>query len=152
MDDVRLTEAIEGYHIDELSVGMTAVFAKTITEADIVLFAGTSGDMNPIHVNDEYARESRFKGRIAHGFLTGSLISTCLGMKLPGPGCIYVEQSMRFRAPVRPGDTVQAQVTVVDIERERRRITLRTAAMVGDTVVIDGEAVMIVPEHHFPTG
>ncbi len=146
MDDVRLNEALEGYHIDELSVGMTAVFAKTITEADIVLFAGTSGDMNPIHVNDAYAKETRFKGRIAHGFLTGSLISTTLGMKLPVPGCIYVKQSINFRAPVRPGDTVEARVTVTDIDLETRRITLDTVASVGDTVVIDGDAVMIVPK------
>jgi 3-hydroxybutyryl-CoA dehydratase len=145
MDGGGFNDSLEGYHIEELSVGMTAVFAKTITEADIVLFAGTSGDMNPIHVNDEYARETRFKGRIAHGFLTGSLISTCLGMKLPGPGCIYVKQDMNFRAPVRPGDTVQARATVVDINRESRRITLETVATVGDTVVIDGQAVMIVP-------
>lgn len=146
MDDARLNEALEGYHIDELSVGMTAVFAKTITEADIVLFAGTSGDMNPIHVNDAYAKETMFKGRIAHGFLTGSLISTCLGMKLPGPGCIYVKQSMNFKAPVRPGDTVEARVTVLDIEAESRRITLKTEASVGEKTVIDGEAVMIVPK------
>ena len=145
MGENGLNEALEGYHIEDLSVGMTAVFAKTITEADIVLFAGTSGDMNPIHVNDEYAKETMFKGRIAHGFLTGSLISTCLGMKLPGPGCIYVKQDMNFRAPVRPGDTVQARSTVVEINPESRRITMETVATVGDTVVIDGHAVMIVP-------
>ena len=146
MNDTRLNEALEGYHIDELTVGMTAVFAKTITEADIVLFAGTSGDMNPIHVNDTYAKGTRFKGRIAHGFLTGSLISTCLGMKLPGPGCIYANQNMSFRAPVRPGDTVEARVTVVKIDTKTRRVTLETVASVDDTVVIDGEAVMIVPK------
>lgn len=146
MDDTRLNEALEGYHIDELTIGMTAVFAKTITEADIVLFAGTSGDMNPIHVNDIYAKGTRFKGRIAHGFLTGSLISTCLGMKLPGPGCIYANQNMSFQAPVRPGDTVEARVTIVDIDKETRRVTLETVASVDDTVVIDGEAVMIVPK------
>jgi len=146
MDGSRVNEALEGYHIEDLAVGMTAVFAKTITEADIVMFAGTSGDMNPIHVNDEYARETRFKGRIAHGFLTGSLLSTCLGTKLPGPGCIYVKQDMNFRAPVRPGDTVQARATIVDINPESRRITLETVATVGDKVVIDGHAVMIVPQ------
>ncbi len=96
------------------------------------------------HIDDEYARETVFKGRIAHGFLTGSLISTCLGMKLPGPGRIYVKQVMNFRAPVRPGDTVRA--TVTEIDRRRRRITLETMARVGETVVIDGEAVMIVPK------
>lgn len=144
MDDTRLNEGLEGYYIDELTIGMTAVFAKTITEADIVLFAGTSGDMNPIHVNDTYAKGTLFKGRIAHGFLTGSLISACLGMKLPGPGCIYANQNMSFRAPVRPGDTVEARVTVVDIDKKTRRVTLETVASVDDTVVIDGEAVMIV--------
>jgi 3-hydroxybutyryl-CoA dehydratase len=146
MDDVRLNDGLEGYFVDELSVGMTAAFSKTITEADIVLFAGVSGDMNPIHVNDAYAKGTRFKGRIAHGFLAGSLISSCLAMKLPGPGCIYVKQSMDFRAPVRPGDTVEARVTVLEIEPESRRVTLKTVASVGETVVIEGQAVLMVPK------
>lgn len=145
MEGVRLSAGIEGFCIDELSVGMTAAFAKTITEADIVMFAGASGDMNPIHVNEAYARETRFKGRIAHGFLTGSLISACFAMKLPGPGCVYVSQSMRFRAPVRPGDTAEAHVTVEKIDMDRRLVTFATVVSVGDTVVIEGDAVLLVP-------
>ena len=145
MGSVRLNAGIEGFFIDELSVGMTAAFAKTITEADIVMFAGASGDMNPIHVNEAYARETRFKGRIAHGFLTGSLISACFAMKLPGPGCVYVSQSMRFRAPVRPGDTAEARVTVEKIDMDRSLATFATVVSVGDTVVIEGDAVLLVP-------
>ena len=89
-------EDINGYYLEELAVGMSAVFAKTITESDIVLFSGVTGDMNPVHVNEEYAKNTMFKGRIAHGMLTGSLISTVLGMKMPGPGCIYVSQELKF--------------------------------------------------------
>ena len=98
---------IHGYYFEDLSVGMSASYAKTITETDIVLFAGISGDVNPVHLNQEFASDTMFEGRIAHGMLTASFISTFLGTKLPGPGCIYLRQDLRFLAPVRPGDTVQ---------------------------------------------
>src|SRR3546814_7329516 len=104
MDAVRLDDETQGYYIDELSVGMTAVHTKTLTETDIVLFAGISGDSNPLHLNQEYASETMFEGRIAHGMLTASFISTVLGTKLPGPGCIYLKQDLRFLAPVRAND------------------------------------------------
>ena len=136
-----------GYAIEDLSVGMTALFAKTVTEADIVLFAGISGDINPVHLNHEFASETIFEGRIAHGLLTASFISTVIGTKLPGPGAIYLKQSLNFRAPVRAGDTVKARATITAIDMGKRRVTLETVASVGDKVVLDGEALVLVPPH-----
>ncbi len=134
-----------GYFIEDLEPGMSATFGKTITDADILMFAGVSGDTNPVHLNEEFAGGTLFKGRIAHGLLTASLISTAIGTKLPGPGCIYVSQSLRFRAPVRAGDTVTARVTILEVERERRRVRMETVCLVGGRVVLDGEAVIMVP-------
>jgi 3-hydroxybutyryl-CoA dehydratase len=134
-----------GYCIEELSVGMTALFAKTVTEADIVLFAGISGDINPVHLNHEFATETMFEGRIAHGMLTAGFISTVIGTKLPGPGAIYLKQSLNFRAPVRAGDTVRARTTIKEIVPEKRRVVMETVATVGDRVVLDGEATILVP-------
>lgn len=137
-------QELHGYYIEDLSVGMTSIFAKTVTEADIVMFSGISGDTNPVHINQLFAEGSMFKGRIAHGMLSASLISTVVGTRLPGPGCIYVSQNLRFRAPVKAGDTVVARATVKEIHLERRRVVLTTVCTVGDTVVIDGEATMMV--------
>jgi 3-hydroxybutyryl-CoA dehydratase len=134
-----------GYCIEELTVGQTAVFAKTVSEADIVLFAGISGDINPVHLNHEFATETMFEGRIAHGLLTASFISTVIGTKLPGPGAIYLKQSLNFKAPVRAGDTVRARATIKEIVAEKRRVVIETVATVGDQVVLDGEAVILVP-------
>lgn len=133
---------MNGYDIEDLEVGMSATFAKTITEADIILFAGASGDNNAIHINDEFAKGTPFGGRIAHGFLTASVISAAVANRLPGPGTIYLSQQMSFRAPVRPGDTVHAQVSVKNVVRDRSRVVLETVCRVGDTVVIEGEAVV----------
>lgn len=144
MDNVRLHEELNGYFIEELSVGMSAVFAKTITESDIVMFSGVTGDMNPVHVNEDFAKDTIFKGRIAHGMLTASLISTVLGMKMPGPGCIYLSQDLKFLAPVRPGDTVAARAVITDIIPEKKRIVCKTTASVGDKLVCDGVAKMMV--------
>jgi 3-hydroxybutyryl-CoA dehydratase len=141
----RRMEGLHGFYLDELSVGMTAAFAKTVTEADIVLFAGISGDHNPLHVNHDYASGSMFEGPIAHGILSASLISTVLGTKLPGPGSIYLSQSLKFVGPVRAGDTVEARVTVTAIKPERRRVKLRTVCTVGGELVVDGEAEILVP-------
>jgi 3-hydroxybutyryl-CoA dehydratase len=143
--DRRVFDELTGYHIEELSVGMSAFFAKTVTEADIVTIAGVSGDFNPLHINEEYARETRFKGRIAHGMMSAVLISAAIAMKLPGPGAIYVSQNLKFQVPVRIGDTVLARVTVKEIIPERNRVVLATVCTVGETVMVDGEAVMIVP-------
>lgn len=144
MDNTRLHEDLNGYFIEDLSVGMSSMFAKTITEADIVMFSGVTGDMNPVHVNDEFARDTMFQGRIAHGMLTASLISTVLGMKMPGPGCIYLSQDLKFLSPVRAGDTVSARAVIIDIESEKNRIICKTTASVGDRLVCDGTARMMV--------
>lgn len=134
-----------GYSIEDLSVGMSALFAKTVTEADIVLFAGISGDINPVHLNHEFATETMFEGRIAHGMLTASFISTVIGTKLPGPGAIYLKQNLNFRAPVRAGDTVRARATIKEVIAEKNRIVMDTVATVGESVVLDGEALIMVP-------
>lgn len=139
-------EHIEGYRFEDIQVGMSAAFAKTITDADVLLFAGVSGDTNPININENFARKTRFGGRIAHGMLSASLISTVLGTKLPGPGCIYLSQTIHFTAPVRIGDTVEARVTVAEIIQEKRRILMRTECRVDDTVVVEGEALIWNPK------
>lgn len=136
---------LNGYYLEDIEIGMTDGFARTITEADIVLFCGISGDTNPVHLNEDYAKGTMFKGRIAHGMLTAALVSTVLGTKLPGPGAIYVSQNLKFLAPVRAGDTVKATVTVREINAERKRVTLDTVCTVGETKVVDGEAVIMVP-------
>jgi 3-hydroxybutyryl-CoA dehydratase len=133
-----------GYYLEDLETGMTAIYAKTVTEADIVMFAGISGDTNPVHLDALFADQTTFKGRIAHGMLSASFISTVLGTRMPGPGCIYLSQSLKFHAPVKAGDTVTARVTLKDIDLETKRIMLDTACSVGDTVVIEVEAVLIV--------
>ena len=135
---------LNGYDIEDLSVGMSATFSKTITEADIVLFAGVSGDTNAIHVNEEYAATTAFKGRIAHGFLSASVISAAVANRLPGPGAVYMDQRLKFLAPVRPGDTVHATVTVREVIADRGRVVLHTTCSVKGAVVIDGEALVKV--------
>lgn len=132
-----------GYDIEDLAVGMSASFAKTITEADIVLFAGVSGDNNAVHTNDKFAKTTLFKGRIAHGMLSASVISAAVANRLPGPGTIYLSQQLRFTAPVRPGDTVEATVTVKSVDIVKARAVLETVCRVDDKVVIDGEAVVM---------
>lgn len=139
-----LTE-LHGLFFEDLKVGQTALYARTLTETDIVLFAGISGDNNPVHINEEFASNTMFSGRIAHGMLTAAFISTVLGMKLPGPGSIYVSQTLRFKAPVRAGDTLNVRATVTDLVPEKRRATLSTVVTVGNRVVLEGEAVVIVP-------
>ena len=131
--------AMNGLFLEDLKVGQQAMFGRTVTDADIVAFAGVSGDTNPIHLHDGFARTTRFGQRIAHGMLSGSYISTVIGTKLPGPGAVYISQTMNFMAPVIAGDTITA------IDDKRRRVTLKTQCLKGDTVVIDGEAVVLVP-------
>ena len=132
-----------GYDIEDIAVGMSAETAKTITDADIVLFAGVSTDVNAVHMDEEFGKTTMFGGRIAHGMLSASLLSAVLGNRLPGPGVIYMSQSLRFRAPVRPGDTVHAKVTVKEVLVEKGRVVLDTICTVGDKVVIDGEATLM---------
>jgi 3-hydroxybutyryl-CoA dehydratase len=133
-----------GYYFEDLSVGMEASYAKTITNDDVLAFAGLSGDVNPVHLNDDFAAGTIFKQRIAHGFLTGSLFSTVLGTKLPGPGCIYLSQSMKFRAPVYIGDEVVATLRIASLDPEKARATLACASTVNGKTVLEGEAVMMV--------
>ena len=135
----------QGYFLEDLKVGMSATYARTVTEADIVLFAGVSGDTNPVHLNHEYAFTTMFGGRIAHGMLSAGYISTALGTKLPGPGCIYMAQNLKFKAPVKAGDTVRATVTITEIITEKKRVTLSTICTVSDKVVIEGDATVMVP-------
>ena len=134
---------LNGYDIEDLEVGMSASFAKTITEADIVMFAGVSGDNNALHINEEFAASTPFGGRIAHGLLTASIISAAVANRMPGPGTIYLGQNLSFRAPVRPGDTVHATVRVKEMVSEKGRVVLETVCRVGDKVVIDGEALVM---------
>ncbi len=133
-----------GYYLEDLSVGMTSIYAKTVTDADVVMFAGISGDTNPVHLDAHFADQTPFKGRIAHGMLSASFISTVLGTRLPGPGCIYLGQTLSFRAPVKTGDTVTARVTITHINPESKRITAETICSVDDKVVIEGEATLLV--------
>ena len=134
-----------GYFIEELSVGMSAEFAKTVTEADLLLFGAATGDTQPVHFNEEYAATTLFKGRIAHGMLSAGIISACAGMQLPGPGTIYVSQTLKFKAPVRIGDTVHARITVKEILLAKKRVITDTVCTVGGRVVLEGEAVFMVP-------
>jgi len=142
---MNVLQPMHGYYLEDLSVGMTAVFGKTVTEADIMAFAGVSGDTNPIHLHADFAKASRFGERIAHGMLSASFISTVVGTRLPGPGSIYVSQSLNFKAPVKIGDTVTARCEIIEIVPERKRIKLKTECLCGDKVVLDGEAVILVP-------
>jgi 3-hydroxybutyryl-CoA dehydratase len=129
---------------EDIKIGDTAVFSKTITDFDIYQFAGLTGDFNPMHIDNEFAKETFFKGRIAHGLLTGSFISTVLGMKLPGPNSIYLSQNFKFVAPVKIGDTVKATVEVMEKRDDKRIIKLKTQVFnqLSD-IVVDGEAVVM---------
>jgi 3-hydroxybutyryl-CoA dehydratase len=133
--------------VDDIAVGMSAEHAKTVTDTDIALFAGITGDFNPVHVDAEAASRSIFGGRIAHGMLGAGLISAAIAMKLPGPGAIYLAQSLRFTKPVRVGDTVTARVEVVEVIVAKKRVRLLTTCrnQKGETV-IEGEATVMVPD------
>lgn len=134
-----------GYFFEDLKIGMSATVSRTITETDLRNFSGVSGDTNPMHLNEEFARETMFGGCIVHGMLTASLISAVIGTRLPGPGCIYMSQTLKFLAPVRVGDTVYATCTVRRLMPEKKRVILSTQCFVKEIVVIDGEALIKVP-------
>ena len=134
-----------GYSINDLKPGMSYTLGKTITDADIVMFAGVSTDTNAVHLDEEFAKTLPFGGRIAHGMLSASFISAVLGAHLPGPGTIYMGQSLRFTAPVKIGDTVKTTVTVKEVNVEKKRVILDTTCRVGDKVVIEGEAKVMKP-------
>ena len=137
-------------YFEDLSLGMTETYAKPVHSHDVVGFAEISGDRNPIHLSEHFAAQTPFGGRIAHGLYTASLISAVIGTRLPGPGAIYLSQTLNFRAPVKIGDTVVASVEVVEIVDKGRRVKLRCQCRVGDTVVLDGEALVKVPPRPDP--
>lgn len=134
-----------GYCFEDIEIGMSASFGKTITDAEISMFAGVSGDTCPIHLNEDFAKHTRFGTRIAHGFISASLISTLVGCRLPGPGSLYVNQQMSFRKPVFIGDTVNARVIVCKLIPERNFIELETTCEVDGDSVVEGIATMWVP-------
>ena len=130
---------------DDLQVGQKATFSSGVEERDVQLFAAVSRDHNPVHLDAEFAAKTMFKERIAHGMFSGALISAAIAREMPGPGTIYLSQTLRFKAPVRAGDTVRATVTVKEVFVEKNRVTLETVCTVGGRVVIEGEAVMMPP-------
>jgi len=135
---------MSGLSIDDIYVGRTACFSRTITNSDVLTFAGLIGDFNPIHVNEEYAKTTRFGQRIAHGMLTASFISTVLGMSLPGAEALYLGQTIQFRAPVRLGDTITAKAEVIKVIPEKKRFVCRTTVTNQDgEIVVEGEATML---------
>jgi 3-hydroxybutyryl-CoA dehydratase len=137
--------AIRGLYLEDIAVGMSAEYRKTVTQDDIVKFSEVTGDVNPVHLDEAYATGTIFKSRIAHGLLSAGFISTVFGTKLPGPGAIYVSQNLRFKAPVRIGDTVTASCTVREIDAERAFVSFDCECKVGDKVVISGDALIMVP-------
>jgi 3-hydroxybutyryl-CoA dehydratase len=130
---------------EQIKIDMSVSYSQTITDADVKSFAGISGDHNPVHVDDEYASKSRYKKRIAHGLISGSFFSALFGTKLPGPGCVYVQQTFNFKRPVYLGDTVTATATVTSIDPDKRRVFFDTTCAVKNKVVIDGMAELYVP-------
>jgi 3-hydroxybutyryl-CoA dehydratase len=136
---------LHGYYLEDITEGMSAVTAKTITDADVTLFAGVSGDTNPLHINEAFARETRFKTRIVHGMLTTSLWSTLIGTQLPGPGSAYLKQETTFTKPVHAGETVTATVKVARIDREKQRVYLDCECTVDGAPVAVGKSVAWVP-------
>lgn len=135
--------------IEEMEIGMSRHVEKTITDRDIELFAEISTDRNPVHLDDDYARDTIFEGRIAHGMLTAGLISAVIGEQLPGHGSVYLGQSLKFKAPVRPGDRIRAEVTVREIDYARRRVTLDCACSIEGKPVLTGEALVLAPSARF---
>lgn len=133
------------YFFEDLEIGMESSFAKTVSEADIVAFADVTGDHNPVHLDEDYASQTIFKTRIAHGMLTAGTISAVCGMQLPGPGAVYVSQTLNFRGPVKIGDRVVATVKIAELIPEKRRVSLDCACTVEGKVVLEGQAVLMVP-------
>ena len=136
---------MNGLRLEDLSLGQTTEISHTVTDADIRAFAAVSGDNNPVHLDEDYAAATPFKTRIAHGMLSAGYISAMLGTRLPGPGAIYISQTMNFKRPVRIGDEVITRATVSAIDAEKARVTLATVCEVAGKAVVEGEAVVLVP-------
>ncbi len=137
-------------YLEDLTAGMTETYSKTVKSSDVIGFAEISGDRNPIHLSEHFAAKTPFKSRIAHGLYTASLISALIGTRLPGPGAVYISQTLNFKAPVKIGDVVRASVTVAEIIPGRRRVRLTCQCSVGETVVLEGEAMVMVPARPAP--
>ncbi len=135
--------------IEDIEMGMTRYLRKTVTDADIEMFAEVSTDRNPVHLDDDYAQDTIFEGRIAHGLLTAGLISAVIGEQLPGHGTVYMGQTLKFLAPVRPGDMVYAEVKVIDIDLTKRRVRLDCHCSVDGKQVLAGEAMVLAPSRKF---
>lgn len=135
--------------IEDLEIGMTRHLTKVVTDEDIEMFAQVSTDHNPVHLDEAYAQDTIFEGRIAHGMLTAGLISAVIGEQLPGHGTVYLGQNLKFLAPVRPGDQVTAEVEVMDIDFTKRRVKLDTRCKVGSKKVLIGEATVLAPSRKF---
>jgi 3-hydroxybutyryl-CoA dehydratase len=136
---VSALDKLHGFYFEDLEIGQSDEFSRTVTESDILIFAGVSGDTNPVHLNHEFASETMFEGCIAHGLLTASYISTVIGTKMPGPGCIYVGQNLKFKAPVKAGDTVVARATILEKFEDKNFVKIQTQCLVGDKVVMDAK-------------
>jgi 3-hydroxybutyryl-CoA dehydratase len=133
------------YYFDELAVGMREAISKTVENEDVIGFAELSGDHNPIHLSEHFARKTRFGGRIVHGLYTASLISGVIGMRLPGPGAVYISQSLNFLGPVKIGDVIDVSVEVAELTEKGRRVRLKCECRVADKVVVEGEGILSVP-------
>jgi 3-hydroxybutyryl-CoA dehydratase len=136
---------MQGAYLEDLEIGQTAELRRTVSAQDIDAFAAVTGDNNPVHLDEAYAAATQFKGRIAHGMLSAGYISAVLGTRLPGPGAIYVSQTLSFRRPVRIGDEVTAEVKVTAIDPARGRVSFATQCVVAGKTVVEGEAVVVVP-------
>tara|TARA_B100000579_G_scaffold429377_1_gene441028 strand:- start:713 stop:1165 length:453 start_codon:yes stop_codon:yes gene_type:complete len=143
MDENSFAE-LHGFFIEDLKINQTAEYTKTVTENDIKTFVEVSGDDNPVHTNEEFAKRTIFKKKIAHGFLTASFISTVIATKLPGPGCIYISQSLKFLAPVFINDTINVKVKIVDLNIEKKRVKLLTECCKNEKKILTGEAEILV--------
>ena len=149
LDQGRHNHPVGTIPIEDLEVGMSRSVSKTIGDKEIEMFAELSTDHNPVHLDEEYAQETIFSGRIAHGMLTAGLISAVIGEQLPGHGTIYMKQDLKFLAPVRPGDRVVAEVTVAEIDYPKRRVTLDCVCTVRDKPVLSGRAMVLAPSRKF---
>ncbi len=145
MHSAASEDGLTSYCFEDLEVGLRGEYRRVIRQADVELFAQVSGDNNPLHLDEEFAGRTMFEGRIVHGMYTAAMVSAVIGTRMPGPGCIYMSQSLRFMAPVRAGDEVMACVTVAELFAAKRRAKMNTECRVGDKVVLQGEALILVP-------
>ena len=136
---------MQGLYFEDLSVGHSAETTKIVGAGDVEAFAAVSGDTNPVHLDEDYARATPFQGRIAHGMLSAGYISAVLGTTLPGPGAIYLSQTLRFKRPVKIGDEVTARATITEIDEAKARVTFATTCLVNGKPVVEGEATVMVP-------